>query len=182
MDDQFADTKKQRVLTCAASLAYYGLLGSVKNMILNNVDLSQVPAQHMASLTSCVTGCLHFGNLHNCDLVGLFKSLSPKCTRLYIKNQSLGREETQALVQAMESRVELVMLWGESSLDIEALAKYSGQGVCREVRLEDEAATGYREEMRTWTRSTNWRVAKQTNNNRFWIMSLTLSIERDQMP
>ena len=42
------------------------------------------------------------------------------------ERQSLGREETQALVQAMESRTEDVFLSGEVTLDMEALSDYSG--------------------------------------------------------
>ena len=42
------------------------------------------------------------------DLVSLFTSL--KCQALEFNRQSLGREETRALVQIMESHVENVVL------------------------------------------------------------------------
>ena len=44
-----------KVLKCGASLAHHGLLSSVRKMKLRHVDLSSVPAQHLASLVSCVT-------------------------------------------------------------------------------------------------------------------------------
>merc|ERR1712227_1143818 len=93
--------------------------------------MSPLPAKHLASLASCVTGYLWIVNVSGCDLVSLLTSL--KCEALHISRQSLGREETHALVQAMESGVEKVMLGGEVTLDIGALTKYSGQGVCRAV-------------------------------------------------
>ena len=104
------DTEESREpeFICGVSLAHYGLLGSFDDMWLYHVDLSHVPAQHLASLVSCVTSELRIENVSGCDLVSLFKSL--KCKVLYISNQSLGREETWALVQAMESRVGEVTL------------------------------------------------------------------------
>ena len=43
------------VITCAASLAHHGFLGSVDEMRLWDVDLTTVPAEHLASLVSSVT-------------------------------------------------------------------------------------------------------------------------------
>jgi len=126
-------------------------------LVLCNVDLSPVPAHHLASLASCVTSTLCIRNVSGCDLGTLLTFI--KCQRLQIKRQSLGREETQALVQAMESHVEKVELgFGDSvTLDIEALTEYSGQGVCSRVVLWDDTVPRYREEMRTWASSRNWR-------------------------
>ena len=141
-------------LTCGASLAHHGLLISVVELRLYYVDLSPVPAQRLASLTSCVTGALLIKNVTGCDLVSLLSSL--KCEG-FISSQSLGREETQALVQAMEAGVKWVMLGG-LTLDMEALAEYSGQGVCSKVTLYDDTAARYRGELVTWARSRDWRV------------------------
>ena len=66
------------------------------------------------------------------DLVSILSSV--KCERLEIGDQSLWREETQALVQAMESGVKTVRLI-EVTLDIDTLTEYSGQGVCRVIDL-----------------------------------------------
>ena len=100
---------------------------------------------------------LHIENVSaGCDLVSLLTSL--KCKYLDISSQSLGREETQALVQAMESDMEMVALWDEVTLDMEALAEYSGQGVCWNVTLDEDTADRYRGELVTWARSRNWRI------------------------
>ena len=141
---------------CGASLAQHGLLYSVREMRLYNVDLSPVPAQHLASLVSRVFHVFCIKNVRGCDLVSLLTNL--KCREVSIDNQSLGREETRALVQAMESGVEEVRLGIEVTLDMEALAEYSGQGVCMEVTLLGDTADRYRKELVTWARSRNWRV------------------------
>ena len=75
-----------------------------------------------------------------------------------ISRQTLSSEETQALVRAMESRVETVTLgdWGDVSLDIRALTQYSGQGKCWRVSCSDDTAVRYREEVNTWARRMNW--------------------------
>ena len=43
---------------------------------------------------------------------------------------------------------------GEMTLDIEALAKYSGQGKCRYITCW--SPTWYREELRSWANQRNW--------------------------
>ena len=45
-------------IVTAASLAHHGMLDSVERMRLMNVDLSPVPAKHLAALASCVTPAL----------------------------------------------------------------------------------------------------------------------------
>ena len=111
------------VFMCGASLAHHGLLGPVIGLSLADVDLSSVPAQHLVSLVSSVTSCIRIQNVSGCDLASLLSSV--KCGQLHITRQSLGREETQALVQAKDSRVKKVKLHKEVTLDIEALAQYS---------------------------------------------------------
>ena len=143
-------------MRCGASLAHHGRLSSLNELTLWWNDLSSVPAQHLASLVSCVTWQLTIENVSGCDLVNLFTSL--KCEELYIKRQSLGREETRALVQAMESGLEKVVLGCDVTLDIDALTEYSGQGVCRSVNLYHDTMSRYKEELCTWARSRNWRI------------------------
>ena len=142
----------------AASLAHHELLGSVNVKILSChvMDLASVPAEHLTSLASCVTWAVDINNVSNCDIISLLNSV--KCERLYISNHSLSSEETMALVRAMESRVETVMLgliMGDLSLDIRALTQYSGQGKCQWVSCHYETANKYREEVRAWA---NWTV------------------------
>ena len=141
-----------RVVMCAASLAHHSLLDSVSYMRLND-DLCKVPAKHLASLVSRVTGDLRIRDVTGCDMVNLFTSL--KCKSLGMYRLSLGREETRALVQAMEYQLQSVTIFDEVTLDIEALVEYSGQGECRKVTLRDDR---YRDQMRTWARSKNWKV------------------------
>ena len=144
-------------IICAASLAHHGLLGSVAWMRLGDVDLTSVPTEPLASLASSVTGRVLIENVSGCDLVTILGSV--KSEVLSISRQSLGSEETQALVQAMESRVELVMLYGDVTLDIRDLMEYSGQGKCREVGCGmGDTADRYREQLRTWATSNNWIV------------------------
>merc|ERR1711971_930236 len=134
----------KRKLMCAASLAHYGLLYSVARLVLRYVGLSRVPAQQLASLTSRVTSEPIIRNVSGGYLVSLLSSL--KCKWLDITSQSLGREETQALVQAMESGVKRVMLGGGLTLDMDTLAEYSGQGACWRVTLWDDTAAKYWED------------------------------------
>ena len=47
-------------------------------------------------------------NVTCCDLINVMDSL--ECYELFIKSQILGRDETKALVRAMETRVEIVRI------------------------------------------------------------------------
>ena len=121
-------------ITNAARLAYHGMLGFVDDMGLRDVDLASVPVEHLASLASCVTKLLVIDIVRNCDLTSILNNL--KSELLFIYSQTLTTEETRALVRAMESRVETVLLAGkgEVKLDIRALTQYSGQRKCEEVK------------------------------------------------
>ena len=140
---------------CAASLAHHGVLGSVKKLLLVDLDRSPVPAQHLASLVSSVTKELSIMNVTGCDMVGILSSL--KCQHFSFDKQSLGSEETRALVLAMESGVEYMFMGGDFTLDIKTLSKYSGQGVCRKIHLGTDATIRYREDLRTWARNRKWK-------------------------
>ena len=79
---------------------------------------------------------------------------------LHIGRQSLGSEETQALVQAMESRVEEVRLFSNVTLDIRDLMEYSGQGKCGMVECYEDTMDRYREKLKTWVMGRNWEVTR----------------------
>ena len=144
-----------QVITSATSLAHQGLLGPVEKMRLREVDLSSIPAEHLVSLVSCVTRCAHIKNVSGCDLVTILDCVKSKA--LWIDNQSLGREETEALVRALETRVERVGLYCDIE-DIEALTKFNGQGECWEVSCWYDVVAKYSEKLKTWAKRINWEV------------------------
>ena len=120
--------------TCAAALAYHGLLGPVNAMWLDenyfDFALSKIPEQHLTALVSCVTGIVIIRDFSDCDLVTILDSIKSKSLNIF-QSRRLGREETRALVRAMETRVERVELEVDS-FDAETLVEYSGQGRCWE--------------------------------------------------
>ena len=87
-----------------SSLAHHGMFGSLQIMVLSDMDLASVRADHLASLVSCVTYNLVINKVRNCDLTRILDSV--KCEWLCISKQTLSSEEPQALVRAMESGVE----------------------------------------------------------------------------
>ena len=140
--------------TCAASLAYHGLLGSVNKISLHNVNLTSIPEEHLTSIISSVTKEVDIRKVRGCDLVSLLDSVKSQVLRL--RSQSLGSEETRALVRAMESRVESVTLNKGVTLDIRILSEYSGKGKCNGVRCYDDTARRYNKKLTTWATSKNW--------------------------
>ena len=72
-------------------LAHHGLLSSVEQMWLEDVDLTSVPAEHLSSLAACVTWRTYVDmNVDNCDFISLLHNV--KCERLGIIGQSLSSE------------------------------------------------------------------------------------------
>ena len=136
------------MITCAASLVHHGVLRSVRRIGLVRVDLTSVPTEHLASLVSSVRWCVTIENVSGCDLVTILESVKSKA--LSMGHQSLGSEETRALVRAMESRVEEVHLCSELTLDMRVLMEYNGQGKCTVVHFRKDFKDRYREQLKTW--------------------------------
>ena len=156
--EKITNTNLPEIITCASSLAHHGLLGSVDEMVLGDIELTSVPTEHLTSLTSSVTKSVNIWKVSGCDLATILDSVKSKV--LSIIGLSLGSEETQALVRAMESGVEEVRLFGGVTLDIRVLNEYNGQGKCREVMCYSDTAPRYKEQLRTWARSRNWSVTR----------------------
>ena len=144
----------------AADLAHHGLLGSLRELHLVNLDLSLVPTEHLASLASCVRGTFSINDIKARDLASVLNSL--KCDELIISRQEIGTELSQALVQAMESGVAEVTLNSDyysgkkMYLGIASLTNYSGQGKCEKVTVMRPNRYHYRDEfesLRTWVRN-----------------------------
>lgn len=165
--DALGNGANKTEVLCGAALAEHNLLGSVWFMSFRDIDLSDVPVKRLASLSSlasCVTGGLTIRNVTGGQqITTLFTNL--KCLWLMISRQSLGLGETLSLVEAMamQSGVKVVKLYGEVSLDMDALSEYNGQGVCRCVQLYGDAAARYKEELRKWAGDRNWIVEQDTD-------------------
>ena len=154
--------RSNSMIKTAANLAHHGMLGSMNWMNLYDVDLASVPAEHLASLASCVTIGVGIYNVSNCDLISILDSV--KCEQLNFDKQTLGSEETQALLRAMESNVKKVVLGisgitgirEEVILDITVVTQYSGKGKCWGVDFHGYTARRYKEEVKTWVKRINW--------------------------
>ena len=138
------------LLTAAARLAHYGQLG-FDHLNLCHLDLSTVPGEHLCSLASSGRDTFRIQTVRGCDLIKIISSV--KCNRLGISNQNLDTEATEAVVQAMDTRIEEAEIidykmfrflrgnaeLGEEDmkwmLDMEALTKYNGKGRCRVIIL-----------------------------------------------
>ena len=140
-------------------------------------DLSSIPSQYLASLVSQVTSWIYVDNIKGCDLVSILDRVKSK--DLSISNQRLGKEETQALVRAMETRVESVVLYDVDlavalhcilrrfsegfatlgNVSIEALESYSLQGKCCALKAYVHNYRD-REFMRTLARRGNWKIVE----------------------
>ena len=129
-------------ITTAANLAHHGMLCSVECICLDDIDLASVPPEHLASLASCVTEYVRINNVSNCDMISILASV--KCVQLEMDRQTLSREETQALVRAMESRVYEVRLGvrGVVGLDITAL--------CEAVTCHLDTEGNYIKNLKKW--------------------------------
>ena len=155
--DRYSLAPRLECITCVAALTHHHhILCKIDSIVLIDVDLSTVPTSHLMSLVSSVTETLLVEDVTGCDLVTLFDLV--QCVRIIIKRQILKSEETQALVRAMESRVEKVRL-DDVELDMETLTEYSGQGSYMVLDYEtDEIATDVKNvgKLKTWATENTW--------------------------
>ena len=147
----------------AAALASRGHLGTVRRLRLVNLSLSSIPALELASLARCVRGVDY-----HLDMDGVTGDLAPllaniNCTSLSVRNMRLSTADTRALVAAMTSRVQEVVLGGSRgwgcggvSLDMEALARYDGRGVCSRLQLGGATRERYGHQVEEWAASRGW--------------------------
>ena len=160
----------------AARLAHEGLLGPLTGwrLILCRVDLFSVPTAHLASLVSSVTSKIAIFEVYG-DLINILDNVKSK--EMDIIGQNLSKEETRALVQAMETRVNEVSLGvgEEVNLDIGTLTDYSGYGECYQV-TSSHSLQEYRDELRSWARDRNWSTILDDNDNH---LKNAISIERN---
>ena len=149
------------LISCAASLAHRGLLdGALVFMGLRDVDLTSVPGEQLASLVSCVTDRVSIWNVSG--MLPILEHVS--CDELYMYHQTLETKETQALVQAMRSRVKRVRLREGVTLDIGALAEYDGQGKCRDLWCYGDTVARYREQLINLATTINWELSRDVKN------------------
>jgi len=156
--------------THSVSLKHHGLLDSVEELWLWNVDLTPIPAEHLVSLISCVTKCVKIVDVRTFDIVTLLDSV--QCVTLSISSQNLSTEETWALVRAMDSNVEVLELSGEEgdvTLDFTVMSQYSGQGKCNRVMCYKLFKAMYEKQVKSWAQRIKWVVFG------FSIYFLTLS-------
>ena len=140
----------------AAALATRGHLGTVRRLRLVNLSLSSIPALELASLARCVRGVDH-----HLDMDGVTGDLAPllaniNCTSLSVRNMGLSTADTRALVAAMTSRVQEVVLGDDVTLDMEALARYDGRGVCSRLQLGGATRERYGHQVKEWAASRGW--------------------------
>ena len=142
-------------VSLAAALASRGQVGTVRRLRLVSLPLSSVPAPELGSLARCVRGVDY-----HLDIDGVTGNLAPlldniNCTSLSVRNMGLTTADTRALVAAMASRVQEVVL-GDVTLDMETLARYDGRGVCSRLQLGGATRWRYRDEVEEWADSRGW--------------------------
>ena len=166
-DSLFTHSLSQREIDTAASLAYYGRLKPVEHLQLKNVNLSKVSTEKMASLASSVEEYVYINNVNVCGLASILDQV--KCNKLEITDQGLASEEIEALLRAMETRVDEVVIGFcvalKPGLDyIKALTKYSGQGPCGRlvINCDEDTAFKYIEMMEAWatSKSDGWKMMR----------------------
>ena len=140
----------------AAALASRGQLGTVRRLRLVSLPLSSVPALELGSLARCVRGVDY-----HLDIDGVTGDLAPlldniNCTSLSVRNMGLSTADTRALVAAMASRVQEVVLGGDVTLDMETLARYDGRGVCSRLQLGGATRESYGGQVEEWADSRGW--------------------------
>jgi len=169
-----------------ASFAYHGVLQQVSELSLCRegggvVDLGFVPTDHLRTLIPCVKERIDMGNVTGYDVTSFLDSVN--CTNLLLK-PTLNQEETDALVRAMNTRVDHVSLadLGSLSFDVDtlrSLTKYKGDGKCSTINCFWYEPNGWQQQpviewAEQWARRMNWSVVARYvfSDNKLYTMCL----------
>ena len=129
-----------------SNLLSLGVIESVQHLDLelnpgiSSLDLGSLPGNHLLTLVPCVTESITIRDVTNYDVTTLIESV--RCKELILSGQKLNQEETEALVRAMTTRVEILQLDMDAVgldysvslyLDFDTLTNYTGDGICRVV-------------------------------------------------
>ena len=157
------------LFTAAARLAHYKQLG-LDRLSLRFKNLSTIPGEYLCSLASSVRNTIRIQTIIGCDLVKIIDSL--KCNKLIFWNQILDREATEAVLRAMDTRIEVAEIYDsniyrfeenpenfEWMLDTKVLTKYNGKGRCRSIILQKGRYNQqHRQWLRDWAQDKDWSV------------------------
>ena len=140
----------------SAQLAWEGHLPFVKEMGLEDINLSDIHHDHFCKLTSKVTDRVHIANITPASLDFILES--NRCSVLGLANMTLTEPNTQALVTALTERLETVSLFQGLTVDIETLCQYNGRGKCRELVVWHDTRERYEKKFIRWTVEVGWAV------------------------
>ena len=153
------------MLRLAAKLASERHLPSVKMMILQNIDLGDIPRDHICKLTSIVRGLIYILNITPASLLDIIL-VNVRCQELWLVNKRLTEPQTRALVTAMTKRLEDVKL-DVVTLDIQTLCQYNGRGTCRELHVRYDTRRRYGERLERWGTEVGWAVTREDQS---WLI------------
>ena len=154
-------------LANTASLIYHDILGgevTIRALNLWNGNLSSIPSEHLGSLASCVTDtvCIGIGTgviIQN--LEALIEKVKSEVIEIGRCGKTLGSDDILALVRAMQTRVETVILMDDDTEVVKTLLKtYGGKGKCQEVSVmvRDSIETRVEEDMKQLAKTIDWDV------------------------
>ena len=147
----------------ATLLAKEGYLTTMKHLQIENrlrTDISEISSDDMAKLFSIVTdkAVIDESVMSSSQMSAILASVQSKLLKFYYTR--LNEENTRALVTAMSTRVQRVMLVTDVTLDQELLAEYDGQGRCTKIEVHAQSHTKYAARLKTWAEDKKWTVTR----------------------
>ena len=138
------------ILSTAASLAKMGYITDVMGMWLEEIDISSIPSDNIAALTSVVTGSVNITKVTG-NIRTILASIKSRLLR--IDNMTLDHDETECLLETMRTNVEKVSLWSDVSLDIDVFTQYDGTGQCSDLFCWEDR---YLDTLTSWAQEVGW--------------------------
>ena len=150
----------QALVSCLASFIHHGYITEMQRMRLVNIDLSEVA--HASALADVTARDVWIQNVTG-NIAPVISRI--KCRVLSLTEMMLGTDDTAALVQGMQTAVEVVELGDvlpldTVELDMNTLVTYDGRGHCREVGCWGETGERYGNQLAIWGETMGWGVRK----------------------
>ena len=142
-----------------------GLLTSVQGMELSDINIC---GEEISQLTLPTFDATVWLSRLSGDISQLLPLIS--CHKLWIWDTDLSRNDTESLVNCLNTNVSELVLWGGATVDISVLCQYNGTGKCQYVHCGYDSYERYRGEVTRWAHNMGWKVDDSGNG----ILGITI--------
>jgi len=159
LNDHHYQHPHQDQVEIIANFAFLGHLTprSVIQLRLRFVDINKIDPDHVAKLAKISKGVVALESTKG-NLDAVISNVN--CEELDLRDISLSNDDTKKLLDALENRIEKLILSTNVHFHLPILTQYKGSGKCEVMEFWIGAEEKYKTEAESWAQKVGWRTQK----------------------